>query len=119
MIYVLVIVLAVAIVVIRMLVFKEHKASTRLPIFKSNYVQAVCTNDDCSINKEKYSSDPYNKMLILFHKLALCSEDIEEKKLKCPWCNQNLSIEPMGTLFKSPPPGKEYCKMPWEIDNHN
>ncbi len=120
MIYAMVVVLAVAIVVIRMLVFKEHKASARLPIFKSNYVQGVCYNDDCFINEEKYyPPETHNKMLILLHKLVLCSEDIDEKKLKCPWCGHNLTIEPLGALFKSPPPGKEFCKMPWEKDNHN
>lgn len=120
MIYVLVVVLAVAIVAIRMLLFREHKASAKLPIFKGNYVQAVCTNDECSINKEKYyHSEPHNKMLILLHKLALCSDDFEENSLKCPWCSQPLSFEPLGTLFKSPPPGREYCKMPWENENRN
>lgn len=115
MVYLLLVILAVAIVAIRMLLFKEHKASAQLPIFKSNYVQAVCANDDCPINKEKYyPPEPHNKMLILLHKLSICAEDIEEKRIKCPWCSQELNVEPLGPLFKSPPPGKQYCKMPWE-----
>ncbi|UNC90898.1 hypothetical protein [Candidatus Contubernalis alkaliaceticus] len=118
MVYVLFLLLAVAIVAIRMLLFKEHKASARLPIFQNHYVQAICTNDLCPINREKYyASDPHNKMLILLHKLALCSQDIDTKRLKCPWCSQQLSFEPLGPLFSSPPPGKELCKMPWEKDN--
>ncbi len=106
---------AALILIIRVLIFRGHKASTHLPVFKSNYCQAICKNDHCSINQIQYNPpDRHNRMFILLHRLSLRSGDVENKALKCPWCGEALNIEPIGTLFKSPPPGRQFAPVPWE-----
>lgn len=116
MIYALFIILvAVAIFVIRVLLFREHKATVQLPAFKKNYCQAICKNDDCDINQTLYyPPEKHNRMLILLHRLVLTWEDVDGKKLKCPWCGEPLHIEPPGVLFKATPPGESFCSLPWE-----
>jgi len=114
--YILVIIVfALAILIIRVLIHKGHKESAKLPIFKSNYVQAICVNDDCHLNEKRYyPPDSHNKMLILLHRLTLRPEDLKENSLNCPWCSASLTIEPLGPLFKSPPPGEKYQPLPWD-----
>jgi len=52
--------------------------------------------------------------LILLHRLSLRPGDVEGRTLKCPWCGGILTIEPLGPLFKSPPPGKDFTSLPWD-----
>ncbi|RQD74418.1 MAG: hypothetical protein D5R97_07875 [Candidatus Syntrophonatronum acetioxidans] len=113
--FIFLVIFGILIFAIRILLHKEHRTAAQLPIFKSNYIQGVCIKDDCPLNeKQYYPPEKHNRMLILIHKLSLRSEDLEPGALKCPWCEGPLKLEPLGPLFKYPPPGEEAIKLPWE-----
>ncbi len=85
---------ALSIAAIRILIFRGHKASSQLPIFKQNYVQAICRGKDCAVNKNRCnSSESPQDNYILLHKLTL--EVSSSGGLKCPWCSETLNLKPL------------------------